>query len=358
MKPHDRVLHAAEQRKRNFLQIILVLAWLSTVAAWTLMSAHRALSPALRGVLLANLIAHPLMFLIVRKRLLPQRVIEMSCLLFAAAICAGCMVLRLYFPAHGADIDLKPLYLWIPTIYVFAFTLTSHKLGLIISLVIMGLFFGISLPYLIHHATQPDGNFTIQLLAVSAVLIASLYLFSSYQHRLQVAQLTVDELGRLANTDVLTKLPNRRRITEIVASELVRSARYERAFSLILIDIDHFKAVNDHLGHMAGDHALVALTTRANEILRDVDTLGRWGGEEFIVVLPETALNESLRKAEALCAHVAAQPLIGEHTVTISCGVANVRPGDTATSLFQRADVALYAAKKHGRNQAQSEPVT
>ncbi|MGH8234947.1 MAG: diguanylate cyclase [Rhodanobacteraceae bacterium] len=333
--------------------VILALAWTSTAFGWVLMESRGVVTAPLRAVFCANIVFHPVMFVALQKRLVPQRVIEIGCLFFAAAVCAVCMALRLYFPALGAGIDLKPLYLWIPVVYVLAFTLTGRQASLVISLAIMAMFVAISLPYLLLHSMQPDGNFTIQLHAVSAVLIAALYFFSSYQHRLQVAQLTVDELGRLANTDVLTKLPNRRRIAEIVESELVRSARYQRAFSLILIDIDHFKTVNDRLGHMVGDRALVALAARARELLRDVDTLGRWGGEEFLAILPETGLDESLLKAEALCSHVAARPLVGERTITISCGVASVSAGDTTDSLFQRADVALYAAKQQGRNRAE-----
>lgn len=354
MNPRDSIRSRAERRKRMVLLVILAMAWLSTIVAWTLAESRGALSPALHAVFYVNIVFHPVMFIIAGKRLLPERVIDMSCLVFAAVICAGCMALRLYFPAYGIDIDLKPLYLWIPIIYVFAFTLTGHnRSSLAISLVIMALFLVISLPYLIQHSTQPDGDFTIQLHIVSVVLVAALYVFSSYQRSLQLAQLTVDELGRLANTDELTKLPNRRRIAEIVESELVRFARYGRAFSLILIDIDHFKAVNDRFGHMVGDQALVALAARAREALRDVDTLSRWGGEEFVVILPETGLDESLRKAEALCAHVAAQPLVDACTVTVSCGVTSVIPGDTAESLLQRADMALYSAKQRGRNRAE-----
>jgi diguanylate cyclase (GGDEF)-like protein len=353
MTQGSRLRYTAEQHKRAALMVILALSWLSTAIAWTLMEARGVSSAALRGVFAANIVFHPLMFVIVRQRLLPPRIIDLSCLLFAAGICGACMALRLYFPGYGANIDLKPLYLWIPVIYVFAFTLAGHKASLTISLTILALFVAISLPYLLHHADQPNGNFTIQLHIVSAVLIAALYFFSSYQHRLQIAQLSVDELGQLANTDELTRLPNRRRIAEAIESELARFARYGRAFAVVLIDLDHFKAVNDRFGHRVGDFALLALATRARETLHDVDILGRWGGEEFVIILAETGLDDGLRRAEALCAHVAAQPLLGEQTITISCGVTSVRTGDTAGILFHRADVALYAAKRRGRNRAE-----
>ncbi len=349
----DRIRHAAERHKRVALMVILVLSWLSTVTAWVLMDRRGELSPALRSVFWANIVFHPLMLLIIRKRLLPQRAVDLACLLFGAGICAVCMALGLYFPTEDVGIDLKPLYLWIPIIYVFAFTLTGHKTSLVISLAMLATFFLICLPYLLHHAAQPYGNFTIQMLVVSAVLIAALYFLSSYQQRLQVAQLTVDELAHLANTDELTQLPNRRLLAERLEFELIRFARYGRAFTLILFDIDHFKLINDRFGHEVGDRALVALAGRVQESLRAVDILGRWGGEEFIIIFPEAGLEECWHKAEELCASVASRALFDDHTVTISCGVAEVRPGDTADSLFHRADAAMYAAKQHGRNHAE-----
>ncbi len=332
---------------------ILALSWVSSGVAWALMESFGLSSAVLRMVFGLNIVFHPVMFAVVWRRWLPLRAVDMSCLLFASGICAACMALRLYSPTYGASIDLQPLYLWIPVIYVFAFTLSGHRSSLKISLVILALFVSISLPYLVRHVDQPYGNFTIQLHVVSAVLIAALYFFSSYQHRFQIAQLSVDQLARLANTDELTQLANRRRMTEAIDSELVRFARYGHVFSIVLIDIDHFKTVNDRFGHGVGDKTLVALAARTLEVLRDVDTLGRWGGEEFVVILPETAFDETLLKASALCAHVVGTPLVGEHAVTISCGVASVSTGDNADSLLRRADVALYAAKHRGRNRAE-----
>lgn len=346
----------ADRLKRVMLMAILALSWVSSVAAWTAMESTGKSSPVLRGVFGLNIVFHPVMFAIVWKRLLPQRIVDLSCLLFAAGLCAACMALRLYSPTYGASIDLQPLYLWIPVIHVFAFTLAGHKSSLRISLAILAVFVAISLPYLVLHGDRPFGNFTIQLHMVCAVLIAALYFFSSYQHRFQIAQLTADELARLANTDELTKLANRRRMTETLGAELLRFARYGHAFSIILLDIDHFKTVNDRFGHGAGDATLVALAQRITEVLRDVDTLGRWGGEEFVVILPQTPFDETLVKANALCAHVAARPLSGEPTITISCGVASVAEGDVVGSLLQRADVALYVAKRGGRNRAEGQP--
>jgi diguanylate cyclase (GGDEF)-like protein len=331
---------------------IMVLGGLSGTIAWALFEWRGLATPVLRWVFGLNLVFHPVLFVITWKNLLPQRVVEVACLLFAAVLCAACMALRLY-TEMGASIDIQPLYLWIPVIYVFVFTLLGHQASLRLSLIILALFVLISLPYLIGPLDRPFINFTIQLHMVSAVLIVALHFFSSYQYRLQVAQLTVDEMARLANTDVLTTLANRRRMAEVIEAELARFARYGHAYSIILIDIDHFKAVNDRFGHAVGDQTLVALAVRVTGGLRDVDVLGRWGGEEFLVVMPETAFEQSLLKADALCARVAATPLVGAHPITISCGVTSVTADDTADRLLQRADTALYAAKRGGRNRAE-----
>jgi diguanylate cyclase len=344
---------SADQLKRHILLIIFALSWVGTVLSWMLAELLGTSSPVLRGIYSLNVVFHPLMVLIVWKRLLPLRVVDLICLFFASGLCALCMALRFYSSTYGAAITLEPLYLWILVIYVFAFTLPNRTWSLRISLLNLGMYVLISLPHLAQNFMQPQSNFTIQMLVVSGIMIAALYFFSSYQQRFQIAQLTVDEMARLANTDELTQLANRRRITEVLEYELLRYSRYGQAFSIIVFDIDHFKTFNDKFGHSMGDKILVELATRTKEVLREVDTLGRWGGEEFMVILPETKFEEALQKANGLCHHIATQPLLAEHTITISCGVTSLANGDTASTLFERADVALYAAKRRGRNRAE-----
>jgi len=343
---------ADQKLKRIVMLSIMAVAWIGSGIGWVSMEARGLGSPVLRAVFGLNMLAHPVLFALQWTQRWSQRAIDLACLLFAAAVCAFCMAVRLHLPEIGASIDLRPLYLWIPVIYVFAFTVTDARSGLRIALAMLALFTVISLPYLARGLDQPDANFTVQLLAMSVVMIAALHFFASYQQRFHAAQLSAEALARLANTDVLTQIANRRRMLEGMEAELQRHARYGHAFSVMLIDVDHFKKINDMHGHKAGDQTLVALAARIGEVLRDVDMLGRWGGEEFVVVLPETAHDETLRKAEALCAHVAGRPLLAGRTVTISCGVAAVQPDDTTDTLLQRADVALYAAKTEGRNRA------
>lgn len=344
---------SAAHLKRQVMLTILALAGLSTMAGWASAEWQGSSSDMLRAVFGANLLFHPVMFGMLWLRRWSQRFVERACLLFAFAICAACMALALYAPVLGAAIDLQPLYLWIPVIHVFAFTVSERRSGLTISLTMLTLFIAISLPYLLLAEDHSWFNFTIQMHLVCAVLIAALSFFSSHELRLRAAQLSVDELARLANTDALTQLPNRRRVAEAIETELQRFARYGQVFSVVLIDVDHFKAVNDRYGHAAGDRTLVALARCIRAQLREVDMLGRWGGEEFLLVLPETGFDESLGKARALCAAVAGAIAEGGDPVTVSCGVTGVLAGDAADALLQRADLALYAAKRGGRNRAE-----
>ncbi|WP_166268700.1 sensor domain-containing diguanylate cyclase [Marinobacter caseinilyticus] len=164
------------------------------------------------------------------------------------------------------------------------------------------------------------------------------------------------ELSRLATHDTLTGLYNRREMTRLLQEEVSRSARYHRHLALLWIDIDHFKAVNDDYGHAVGDQVLTDICKRLASSIRSVDAIGRYGGEEFVVLLPEMELPEALETAERLRALVAQQTIVlgGDTTLslTISVGVA-VFPdhGDNADALCHAADQAMYDAKKAGRNQ-------
>jgi len=158
------------------------------------------------------------------------------------------------------------------------------------------------------------------------------------------------ELERLSVTDQLTGLYNRRRLMEVLASEIQRSKRHEHAFSLLMMDVDHFKKFNDSLGHLAGDRVLAGVAEVLGEATRDIDTASRYGGEEFVVVLPETDLDEAVEVAERIRSSLAARIFEGRR-VTLSVGAAEFpRHGDDVQPLIAAADAALYRAKEGGRN--------
>lgn len=159
-----------------------------------------------------------------------------------------------------------------------------------------------------------------------------------------------DEIRRVAHTDWLTGVANRLSVGTTLEAEVERSHRYGRPLSLIMFDLDHFKAVNDRYGHEAGDEVLKALARTVTTELRDADTLGRWGGEEFLIVVPETRLIGATALAEKLREAVAGMSVPGVPLVTASFGVAELASGDSAKLLARRADEAMYQAKQTGRD--------
>jgi diguanylate cyclase (GGDEF)-like protein/PAS domain S-box-containing protein len=158
------------------------------------------------------------------------------------------------------------------------------------------------------------------------------------------------ELTRLAVTDPLTGVWNRRHAMEALAIDLSEARRYGMPMSIVLLDIDHFKGVNDTCGHQAGDRVLVALTTALTAELRESDLLARWGGEEFLVVVRHGSLEDASRLAERLRIVAQEQDVDGVGRVTLSAGVAELRADETLDDWLGRADRALYAAKEAGRN--------
>jgi diguanylate cyclase (GGDEF)-like protein/hemerythrin-like metal-binding protein len=171
-------------------------------------------------------------------------------------------------------------------------------------------------------------------------------------------QQALKDLEQLAFTDRLTGAWNRRYFEQIVAAEIARSRRYRQPLSLIFIDIDHFKRVNDRHGHQTGDVVLIEVTQLVRESIRHSDILTRWGGEEFIVLVPATRLNEALALAEKLRAKLAAYEFPEVGPVTISLGVAEYLLEEELDGWLRRADQALYAAKGNGRNQVRFDPAT
>jgi diguanylate cyclase (GGDEF)-like protein len=161
------------------------------------------------------------------------------------------------------------------------------------------------------------------------------------------------ELEQLATRDSLTNALNRRQMNELFSAELERCHRHERSMGLLLMDLDHFKNINDTYGHQAGDEILVNLVSRVKKLLRLPDLLARFGGEEFALLLPETSLDEALAVAErirAACADAGPQT-----SCTLSIGVTTNRKDiDTLDSMLARADAAMYRAKANGRNRVEA----
>lgn len=160
-----------------------------------------------------------------------------------------------------------------------------------------------------------------------------------------------ETIRKLSVTDALTGVGNRRHLDEVLPPECERARRYGHPLALVLLDLDHFKLINDQHGHEAGDLVLRDTGELLRGFVRQSDVAVRLGGEEFVVLMPNTTLAEATSAARRLCGAIESHRATALPIVTASLGVAAMVPGDTPSSLLARADAALYRAKESGRNQ-------
>lgn len=186
-------------------------------------------------------------------------------------------------------------------------------------------------------------NLALSFAVTLVVLLLASFILGRYQKRLEV----------MATTDKLTGALNRQAFEMIFDQVLKSTRRRDKPVSMVLLDVDHFKAVNDGYGHQAGDRVLADLVTTVQERIRETDVLCRWGGEEFLLLLPDCDIADAEKMAEKIRSNV--EDSLTSYSgrsirVTVSCGVAQSGEGETEEALVQRADQALYRAKKEGRN--------
>jgi diguanylate cyclase (GGDEF)-like protein len=158
------------------------------------------------------------------------------------------------------------------------------------------------------------------------------------------------EARHLADLDSLTGLHNRRYFHETLAREIDRARRYERSLSVVIVDVDGFKGINDRIGHLAGDAVLAEIAQRLRQVVRSADIPCRVGGDELAVILPESDLEQAQQFVARVQRAVSSRPIAPAGQVYVSAGVAELQPNDDTTSLFERGDEALYAAKHIAKN--------
>ncbi len=194
-----------------------------------------------------------------------------------------------------------------------------------------------------HQFSQNEVNILTLFAAQAAIAIQNAQLY--------------EKIHSLAITDPLTEVYNRRHFFEQASIEIERARRYHKNLAILILDIDHFKRVNDELGHLAGDEVLRQLVARCESLLRDSDLFSRYGGEEFIILLPETNLERAITVGERLRCAVCESPFVFEDhliTLTISGGLATFEESiPDISSLLKKADEAMYAAKNAGRNRVE-----
>ena len=209
-----------------------------------------------------------------------------------------------------------------------------------------------------HHELAPE-SLKIRLeyvISITVFVIISLIIPAVIGFRLIADDEKLKEkIKRLSEEDYLTALYNRRKIHEIIENEIIRSNRYNSDFAVILMDIDNFKAINDTLGHNTGDKVLVRFAKILRKTIRESDIASRWGGEEFLIICPETTMAGALSLAEKLRSNVEKNGFKNVANVTASFGVAGIERGDSVKSLIHRADKVLYSAKNAGKNRVMSQ---
>jgi diguanylate cyclase (GGDEF)-like protein len=286
-----------------------------------------------------------------------QRLRLAAVLTFNAYIAATAMVMLFAMPPPLNEYQFFSTMYWLPLGYGTAFIFLGARQAAVVSGAIFGLLFvPIGLTLARHGAGHWGPEFAplAAVLAVAQVayivLLAAIATLRAGYHRAEAhAQL----MQSLATTDPLTGLPNRRALDDCLQSALAAAHRHAESVSVALIDVDHFKRINDRYGHAMGDRVLVQLGHRLAADLRASDRLGRWGGEEFLLVSGHTPLPAALELAERLRASVAGFGFGHGEPVTVSIGVAQVRQGDDADTLLARADEALYRAKDAGRDRVE-----
>jgi diguanylate cyclase (GGDEF)-like protein len=247
------------------------------------------------------------------------------------------------------------LFNWLPLIYALAFFLLEGRAAvwsacLLLALVCAGFAWRVASP----EADPDDVTLLINVLASHVVFIVCLTGWLRMKKLLSTQHGLAQELRVLASTDALTGLANRRQAMDELAQLVAAPPMRAPPPVALLCDVDHFKRVNDQLGHEVGDRVLLELADALRHSTRATDTVARWGGEEFLVVLPGSSMPEALELAERLRQRVAsasregaAAPLGG---LTISVGLSAHRAGESTTEWLRRTDEALYAAKHGGRD--------
>jgi diguanylate cyclase (GGDEF)-like protein len=157
------------------------------------------------------------------------------------------------------------------------------------------------------------------------------------------------EARQLADLDSLTGLHNRRYFYETLGREVDRAQRYQRSLSLVIVDVDGFKEINDRIGHLAGDAVLAEIADRIRRVVRSADIPCRVGGDEFAVIVPEVEVGQARQLVGRIQRAVSSQPIARAGRVRVSAGVADLQPNDSPTSMFERSDKSLYAAKHAGK---------
>jgi diguanylate cyclase (GGDEF)-like protein len=337
----------ADQRLRQQRYLIAAATSLMFVSLLALCFMEGALEAAPFAAASAATIAAVAAFYVIFRLGLNKRAGDRS-LTVPMMLCATCTVtLVLYFVGPARPVFL----LMYPVILFFGvFRLTTRKLLGVTAVALSGYAGVIVLLQLVGPGIARPHIEMLQWMVLAAVLIWFSFMGGYVNH--------LHNRLKESEFDALTGAYTRRRILEVLDHEKIRCDRGAGPLCVAMLDIDRFKQVNDSFGHPAGDEVLRRSAAVAQKDLRAIDFMGRYGGEEFLLVLTQTDLDGAWECAERVRERTARTEFevgSGEHRMTVSIGVAQYRPGETARDLLARADAALYRAKDGGRNRVECE---
>lgn len=244
-----------------------------------------------------------------------------------------------------------------PLVYIIIFIFLQRHQAIVASILI---YTSLLLPFLLKFAfglnLASNDNILpvlVQMVFSHPIYIAALLWISFMEKSLIRARVQVDSLKIIANFDYLTGIANRRAINEILQQSFTKAKNINTKVVVILLDIDHFKQVNDKYGHQTGDRVLIEISNVLKNGISSKCSLGRWGGEEFLIVMNEVTLQDGVNLAENLCRCISQHSYLPVNRVTASFGIAISQSCDTIESLTKRADIALYQAKIKGRDRVE-----
>jgi diguanylate cyclase (GGDEF)-like protein len=280
---------------------------------------------------------------------------------FLAALSATVLlVLQTKGLLSAGDADTaRAALLWLPALAPFVYVLAFHGWRAEIALACSATFVALAsvLPAVLvslglapSPGAQPLLRFFLMFSVGHSLLVGLVLLFARHERSAAAARATIEGLGRQVRTDPLTGALNRRGLIELLWEEAERSGDRECRLALIFVDLDHFKRVNDRWGHPTGDQVLHGFAALLTRLVRTSDVVGRWGGEEFVVLMRRPTRGEALFLADRLRRAVEEHPFPGVGPITASFGVAGLGPGQSVTEVIAAADEALYQAKAQGRN--------
>ena len=257
---------------------------------------------------------------------------------------------------RGTGLEFKKFLLWLAVIYAFSFLVFPARRAVRMSLAFIACIFAIGLVYSVTNRAKPwiaDDLITLwQIYSSGLIYISLFYVISILKDQYTESENRSKVLTSLANTDALTGAYSRSKTSELLQTCLVDAAQGRHPFSVIMLDVDKLKHVNDTYGHNAGDYVLRHMVELLRSSLREKDYLGRWGGDEFLVICPDTNEKQAHALAVRLEATTSGEKFAQVGSPSISAGMATCQPGDTPESLLERADQEMYRQKQEKRKAA------